>query len=124
MIDNIVIASWNIGVISLLFASTHVDLSVRDTVLLAVVISVIGGVAAACREIAHSENKWLHVVKYALNTGVMGASIAFIFAEQELVSRVVILGVVGVLSLGGLGAVDAVIKSVKRKAKLEDEQDE
>ena len=124
MTENILIATWNVGVISLLFASQHVDLSVRDTVIFAAVISVIGGIAAACREIQKDDDKALHVLKYALNTGVMGAAVALICAEQTLVPRVVVLGVIGVLSLGGLGTVDAVLRKVKRKAKLDDEHED
>jgi len=125
MTENLLIAAWNVGIVTLLFASQNVDISVRDTVICGAIIGLIGGIAAATREIQnHEDDRLLLIIKYALNTAMMGVAIALIFAEQTYIPRVVILGIIAGLSLGGLETVDLVVKKIKKKTKLEDDDED
>lgn len=96
-----------------LIASAQPVFPVRDLVVYAAVISVLGGVASGVRQ----TRDWYVLLQYGLNTAVLGVSLVLMsrywIGDDESASYAA-LGGVGVLSLGGLATVDWATGTLKK----------
>lgn len=106
-------------------AVTRSPMSLRDTLLMAVVISFLGGVAAAIRQ----TRDWFILLQFGMNTAVLGASgvmLSHVAIGESYGAQLAAIGIVGILSLGGLSASDWVRSLLQRtiESRLKKQEDE
>ena len=91
---------------------SEVELTTLEMVLWASIVSFIGGIAAAYR----TSNILNDIFKSGVNTGVMGACLAFAatwFTLEKPALAWLFIGLSGILSLGGLATIDWVVSLSK-----------
>ena len=106
-------------------AVTQSPMSLRDTLLMAVAISFLGGVAAAIRQ----TRDWFILIQFGMNTAVLGASgvmLSHIAIGESYGAQLAAIGIVGILSLGGLSASDWVRSLLQKtiESRLKKNEDE
>jgi hypothetical protein len=106
-------------------AVTQSPMSLRDTLLMAVAISFLGGVAAAIRQ----TRDWFILIQFGMNTAVLGASgvmLSHIAIGESYGAQLAAIGIVGILSLGGLSASDWVRSLLQKtiESRLKKHEDE
>jgi hypothetical protein len=105
---------FSLMTVTQVIAVTQSPMSLRDTLLMAVAISFLGGVAAAIRQ----TRDWFILIQFGMNTAVLGASgvmLSHVAIGESYGAQLAAIGIVGILSLGGLSASDWV-RSLLQKA--------
>ena len=108
---------FSIMTVTNVIAVTQSPMSLRDALLMAVGISFLGGIAAAIRQ----TRDWFILVQFGMNTAVLGASgvmLSHMAIGESYKAQLAAIGVVGILSLGGLTASDWVRSLLKKTIEI------
>lgn len=108
--------SAGVSLLAAVVATTR-PLTIVEMVVWAAVLSFVGGCASSMRR-TDVERPILTLIQYGLNTGVMGASLAMMawyWVAESPTMAWVIVGATGILSLGGLATIDAVVSVVRQR---------
>jgi hypothetical protein len=116
---------FSLMTVTQVIAVTQSPMSLRDTLLMAVAISFLGGVAAAIRQ----TRDWFILIQFGMNTAVLGASgvmLSHIAIGESYGAQLAAIGIVGILSLGGLSASDWVRSLLQKtiESRLKKHEDE
>jgi hypothetical protein len=93
--------------------ASRAPMTLSETLILSVIISLLGGVAAAIRQ-----TKDLFVLlQFSMNTAVLGVSgvmVSHMAIGESYSAQLAAIGIAGILSLGGLSTIDWVRSLLQR----------
>lgn len=108
---------FSIMTVTNVIAVTQTPMTLRDTLLMAIAISFLGGIAAAIRQ----TRDWFILLQFGMNTAVLGASgvmVSHLAIGDSYGAQLAAIGIVGIISLGGLTASDWVRSLLQKTIQL------